>query len=140
MPGMDLSGARSTRQSFDELKNKWGTPVEDREVSNSVNYADDVEYGTSSHTITPNSANALRFEMGGETVFAQVVHHPGTAPQPYWRPSVDATASEMGRIAVMSDSLSDYMDRLANYHFDDVVSRTPVDTGNLADGWEVNSG
>ncbi|MEU5834468.1 hypothetical protein ABZ820_12460 [Streptomyces diacarni] len=34
--------------------------------------------GTRPHVIRPRRAKALRFDAGGRTVFAKVVHHPGT--------------------------------------------------------------
>ncbi|MFF2612378.1 hypothetical protein [Kitasatospora sp. NPDC058046] len=39
--------------------------------------------GTRPHIIRPRRAKALRFEVGGRTVFAKVVHHPGTKPNPF---------------------------------------------------------
>lgn len=36
--------------------------------------------GTRPHVIRPRRAKALRFDVGGRTVFAAVVHHPGTRP------------------------------------------------------------
>ncbi|EDY43995.1 hypothetical protein [Streptomyces sp. SPB074] len=37
-----------------------------------------VLHGTAPHIIRPRRARALRFQAGGRTVFAAVVHHPGT--------------------------------------------------------------
>ena len=40
-----------------------------------------LEFGTAPHVITPkNPGGVLVFEVGGETVFARIVHHPGTKP------------------------------------------------------------
>lgn len=36
------------------------------------------EYGTRAHVIRARHAHALRFQKGGQTVFARSVHHPGT--------------------------------------------------------------
>lgn len=48
--------------------------------SGDVKYAGIQEYGgrTSPHDIFPKKAEALAFVMGGKTVFAKVVHHPGS--------------------------------------------------------------
>jgi hypothetical protein len=37
-----------------------------------------VLHGTKPHVIRPRARKMLRFEVGGRTVFARVVHHPGT--------------------------------------------------------------
>ena len=50
-------------------------------------YSAYVEFGTRPHLIQPRRAKALRFEVGGEEVFATRVQHPGTAPQPYLFPA-----------------------------------------------------
>jgi hypothetical protein len=39
--------------------------------------------GTRPHTIRPKRAKALRFRVGGRTVFAKVVSHPGTKPDDF---------------------------------------------------------
>jgi hypothetical protein len=46
-----------------------GTPVE---------YAEYVELGTPPHIIVPKIKKALKFNVGGEEVFAKKVNHPGT--------------------------------------------------------------
>ncbi len=49
-----------------------------------------VEEGTRAHVIRPRRAGGvLVFESGGETVYARVVHHPGTTAKPWFRPTVD---------------------------------------------------
>ncbi len=49
-----------------------------------------VELGTSPHEIRPRDPNGVLAFPGrdGKTVFARVVHHPGTRPQPYLRPAL----------------------------------------------------
>jgi hypothetical protein len=47
-------------------------------VSADVSYATYVENGTRPHVIRPRRRKALKFKVGGRTVFATVVHHPGT--------------------------------------------------------------
>lgn len=48
-----------------------------------VGYALYHHEGTRPHVIRPKKAQALRFTVQGHTVFAKVVHHPGTKPNPY---------------------------------------------------------
>lgn len=63
------------------------------EIAPTVPYAVYVEYGTRAHMIRPVRASALRFEVEGEVVFAKLVRHPGTKPQPFVR----ETAEEVER-------------------------------------------
>ena len=51
-----------------------------------VNYATDVEMGTSPHVIKPRFKRALYWE-GADHPVARV-NHPGTRPQPYLRPAL----------------------------------------------------
>lgn len=46
--------------------------------------------GTSPHTIRPVRAQALRFQSGGRTVFAKVVHHPGTRATRFLQRALEA--------------------------------------------------
>jgi hypothetical protein len=48
------------------------------EVFNPVSYAPYLEEGTKPHIIRPKTKKALRFKVGGRTVFAAFVNHPGT--------------------------------------------------------------
>ncbi len=42
-----------------------------------------VREGTRPHIIRPRNKKALKFEVGGEVIFATLVHHPGTKANPY---------------------------------------------------------
>lgn len=53
------------------------------EIRASKGYASEVENGTPPHVIVPKRAKALRFNIGGRTVFATKVNHPGTQPRPF---------------------------------------------------------
>jgi len=57
-------------------------------VGFSAEYAKPVEFGSEPHVITPDTAEALKFTVDGETVYTSKVNHPGTHPQPYLRPAV----------------------------------------------------
>ena len=48
-----------------------------------ADYAVYVEYGTEPHEIRAKAGGVLVFEINGKTVFATVVHHPGTKPNPF---------------------------------------------------------
>lgn len=48
-----------------------------------VDYAQFVNDGTRPHTIRPKKAKALRFVVGGQVVYAKLVHHPGTKARPF---------------------------------------------------------
>lgn len=48
-----------------------------------TDYAAFVNDGTAPHIIRPRNKQVLRFVVGGRVVFAKVVHHPGTRPNPF---------------------------------------------------------
>lgn len=69
-------------------------------------HGDFVENGTAPHIIVPRSAKVLAFSgaggrisqpgpnqrvptRGGATVFAMIVHHPGTPPRPWFAPEIE---------------------------------------------------
>jgi len=52
-------------------------------VGSNVDYAEYVHDGTRPHVIRPRNARALRFVVGGQVVYARVVHHPGTRAKPF---------------------------------------------------------
>lgn len=60
-----------------------------------------VEMGTKPHVIKPKSpGGVLVFKVGGKTVYARSVNHPGTKPQPFMRPALEqALGSSAGRLA-----------------------------------------
>jgi len=57
-----------------------------------AHYARFLEFGTRPHEIRPRRARALRFVVGGRTVFASRVEHPGVRPRRF----VQAVAEELG--------------------------------------------
>lgn len=50
-----------------------------------VDYAFYVEFGTPPHIIRPKNKKALHWKSGGKDIFAKIVRHPGTRPQPFIR-------------------------------------------------------
>lgn len=48
-------------------------------------YAAAVHEGSRPHVIRPRRAKALRFDVGGRTVYARLVRHPGTRARPFLR-------------------------------------------------------
>ncbi|WP_030684284.1 HK97 gp10 family phage protein [Streptosporangium amethystogenes] len=67
---------RVERRSFFGLRQRWT-------IGSDVEYAPMVNDGTRPHLIRPRRAQVLRFKVGGKTVFAKVVHHPGTRARPF---------------------------------------------------------
>lgn len=60
------------------------------EVGPTVDYGDDVEYGTQPHVIRARNGGKLVFRgRDGGLVFVDEVNHPGTPPQPYMGPASD---------------------------------------------------
>lgn len=62
-------------------------------------YAGYVEFGTGPHEIRPRNAKALRFTVGGQVVFARVVHHPGTRPAYYVAGAFQQWLAQLGPMA-----------------------------------------
>lgn len=65
-------------------------------------------YGTKPHRIEAGGAavaafgrsavigkHALRFQMGGQTIFRRAVNHPGTSPDPYLDAAAEAAAQDL---------------------------------------------
>lgn len=52
-------------------------------IGSDVFYAPFVNDGTRPHIIRPKNKQYLRFTVGGRVVYAKVVHHPGTKPNPF---------------------------------------------------------
>lgn len=46
-------------------------------------YGEFVREGTRPHVIRPKTGNVLRFEIGGQIIFATKVNHPGSKANPY---------------------------------------------------------
>lgn len=53
------------------------------DVFNNTKYALAVHEGTKPHIIRARKGKALKFDVGGRTVYATSVRHPGTRPQPF---------------------------------------------------------
>ena len=64
-----------------------------------ASYAVFVEKGTASHIIRPVNASCLAFQVGilGGMVFAKLVHHPGTKPNPFVAKTALETRDEVGQ-------------------------------------------
>jgi len=71
-------------------------------VGTNVSYARIHEFGgkTAPHDIYPRRARALHFTIGGQEIFARVVHHPGSniPARPYLRPALIAKRPQILRI------------------------------------------
>ena len=59
-------------------------------------YATFVENGTRPHEIRPRRRRALKFKVGGRTVFARVVQHPGTTGVHFMSRAVREVGSRNG--------------------------------------------
>lgn len=66
------------------------------EVSTNLFYAPMIEYGTAPHKITAKGG-ALKFKIGGNTIFRKSVMHPGTRAQPFMFPAFLVTRSAFTR-------------------------------------------
>lgn len=76
-------------------------------------YAKYVEFGTAPHEIKPKEkSGVLVFKMGGQTVFAKSVKHPGTKAQPFVQPAFDAWVDQLGPMAAAAN-IKVFTDRAA---------------------------
>lgn len=67
-------------------------------IGSDLPYATYVEFGTAPHEIKPKDPDGvLRFVANGQVVYAKVVQHPGTKPQPFVRPAFDAWKRSLGK-------------------------------------------
>jgi hypothetical protein len=67
----------ATRNSIRVVKgSSWRGPTWQVVVNSPV--GEYLENGTRPHQIRPRNAKVLRFQIGGRTVFARIVNHPGT--------------------------------------------------------------
>ena len=57
-------------------------------------YAVFVEKGTAPHEIRPVNASVLAFEASGKMIFAAIVRHPGTKPDPFMERAAEDTRSK----------------------------------------------
>lgn len=57
-----------------------------------------LNYGTKPHVIYPRNAQALKFEIGGVTVFAKYVFHPGTRAYGFMERTASRLQTELARI------------------------------------------
>jgi hypothetical protein len=70
--------------------------LDSAEVVASAKYARPVEFGAKAHLIRPRNRKALRFKVGGRTVFTRLVHHPGNKARPFLIPGVRKAISAAG--------------------------------------------
>jgi hypothetical protein len=65
-------------------------------VGSDLEYAAMVNDGTKPHVIRPKNAKVLRFNVGGQVVFARVVNHPGTRARPFLDLALREVAAQRG--------------------------------------------
>lgn len=66
-------------------------------IGSDVYYAPYVNDGTRPHQIRPRSpGGTLRFMIGGRVVYAKVVNHPGTKPNPFLDKALREVAAASG--------------------------------------------
>lgn len=68
------------------------------QVEYTANYAAAVHNGTRPHIIVPRRGRYLRFQVGGRTVYARRVQHPGTPARPYLATALVEVAGRAGFI------------------------------------------
>lgn len=66
------------------------------QVEYTADYAAAVHNGTRPRVIVPRRGRYLRFQVGGRTVYARRVHHPGTPARPYLATALVEVAGRAG--------------------------------------------
>ncbi|UJE15677.1 hypothetical protein SEA_LIGMA_22 [Gordonia phage Ligma] len=66
-------------------------------VTAHAHYAAAVHEGTRPHIIRPRNASVLKFDVGGRTIFAREVHHPGTRARPFLRNAAEQVIADETR-------------------------------------------
>lgn len=130
--GAVMEGLDSLQVTIEEMGDKWDKKVVYL-VGTNVEYAPFIEFGTSPHVITPNKNQSLKFSVGGETVFAKHVEHPGTRPYPYLRPAVEAAQRELPRLAAESDNVEELVLKTALFA-EGAAKRKLTQNGNVETG------
>jgi len=138
--GVEVNGLDGMFEDLDDLEDDYSGPVEDYIVGTPVEYASVVEYGSSRHTITPDNAEVLRFEIDGEVIYTDEVQHPGTDPQPFFRPAVNEVQLQgvdgfirhnTRKDPTQIESSREFLQTLALALERRIKELAPVDTGNL---------
>jgi len=83
--------AKQSGELYGSIRHKQMSELHWR-VGSTSEIAPHMEYGTSPHVIRPKNAKSLHWydwENEGADVYAKQVHHPGTAPRPFFRPAID---------------------------------------------------
>lgn len=65
-------------------------------ILNNEGHAAPVHEGSRPHKIVPRKARALRFTLGGKTIYAKSVWHPGTTANPYIEASIFEALENVG--------------------------------------------
>lgn len=101
---LQVAAPKKTRQLERSIRGRGRLigPVITVTVETPVVQAATTNTGARPHRIVPRRAKALRFQVGGRTVFARSVNHPGNKPTFWWTRTVSAwpqiVASEMRRL------------------------------------------
>lgn len=130
--GADMTGHVSLKATADEIADKWSGSYRFETHTGGVEYAAYVEFSTSRHDITPNTAGALHFWVDGVEVVTQYVDHPGTDPQPFMQPGAEGAARNIRQVVASSDDLEELTESLAELVRDLAKQFAPKDTGYLA--------
>lgn len=81
------------------LSGSWTSGTLTVTVIADAGHAAPIEYGSRPHEIRPRRRKYLRFVVGGRTVFAKRVHHPGTRPYEFLAKALEVQmAAFEGRI------------------------------------------
>ncbi len=112
-----LAGSALLREARKEIPVKTGkgaASLYSQSSGTSFSIGSDLKYvkfivsGTKPHTITPNRAKVLRFKVGGRTIFAKMVRHPGTKSNNFLKRALENQQDHIRSLAekIIADRLN----------------------------------
>lgn len=136
--GVEIEGMQDVQSNLEAVAAAYGS-MRSHVVASDVEYAVYVEFGTGPHIIRPKEGGTLAFEVGGETVFAKEVKHPGTPPNGALRKAVRTALANLDAIVANANTPDEITKELAEFIARNWRQDVWVDTGRLRQSIHVEA-